>query len=78
MRRLQRVRIMNVHLGKLPVGEWRDLDAAELRGLLPGQNLAPPEHPAPSPDSAPEASARPQEPAPSPRVDPWANARKRR
>jgi 23S rRNA pseudouridine2604 synthase len=35
VRRLQRVRIMHVHLGTLPVGRWRELDAAELRGLLP-------------------------------------------
>lgn len=35
VRRLQRVRIMHVHLGNLPVGQWRELTAAELRGLLP-------------------------------------------
>lgn len=35
VRRLQRVRIMHVHLGSLPVGQWRELTAAELRGLLP-------------------------------------------
>lgn len=33
--RLQRVRIMNVHLGDLPAGQWRHLTAAELAGLLP-------------------------------------------
>ena len=32
---LQRVRIMHVHLGTLPLGKWRELTAAELRGLLP-------------------------------------------
>jgi len=37
VRRLQRVRIMHVHLGTLPVGQWRELTAAELRGLLPGE-----------------------------------------
>jgi len=37
VRRLQRVRIMHVHLGALPVGQWRALTAAELRGLQPGQ-----------------------------------------
>jgi 23S rRNA pseudouridine2604 synthase len=37
VRRLQRVRIMHVHLGSLPVGRWRELTAAELRGLLPAQ-----------------------------------------
>ena len=35
VRRLQRVRIMSVHLGQLPVGEWRSLTPAELRGLRP-------------------------------------------
>jgi 23S rRNA pseudouridine2604 synthase len=33
--RLQRVRIMNIHLGTLGVGQWRDLTAQELTGLLP-------------------------------------------
>jgi 23S rRNA pseudouridine2604 synthase len=37
VRRLQRVRIMHVQLGTLPVGKWRELDATELRGLLPAQ-----------------------------------------
>jgi len=35
VRRLQRVRIMHVHLGSLPVGKWRALTPAELRGLVP-------------------------------------------
>ncbi len=33
--RLQRVRIMNVHLGSLNPGQWRHLTARELAGLLP-------------------------------------------
>ena len=33
--RLQRVRIMNIHLGALRSGEWRYLTDAELAGLLP-------------------------------------------
>ena len=37
VRRLQRVRIVNLRLGKLKTGEWRDLTAEELRGLLPGR-----------------------------------------
>jgi 23S rRNA pseudouridine2604 synthase len=37
VRRLQRVRIMHVHLGDLPVGRWRPLTAAELGGLLPAK-----------------------------------------
>jgi len=36
VRRLQRVRIMHVHLGSLPVGKWRPLTPAEIRGLGPG------------------------------------------
>jgi 23S rRNA pseudouridine2604 synthase len=34
VRGLQRVRIMHVRLGDLPVGKWRNLTAAELRGLV--------------------------------------------
>jgi 23S rRNA pseudouridine2604 synthase len=33
--RLQRVRIMNIHLGSLRAGQWRPLTEHELRGLLP-------------------------------------------
>lgn len=33
--RLQRVRIMNIHLGALGLGKWRNLTAAELAELLP-------------------------------------------
>jgi 23S rRNA pseudouridine2604 synthase len=36
VRRLQRVRIMHVHLGALSPGQWRTLTPAELRGLVPG------------------------------------------
>ena len=35
VRRLQRVRIINVRLGDLRIGKWRSLTEAELRGLLP-------------------------------------------
>jgi 23S rRNA pseudouridine2604 synthase len=35
--RLQRVRIVNLHLGSLAVGQWRTLTPAEVRGLLPGK-----------------------------------------
>jgi 23S rRNA pseudouridine2604 synthase len=35
VRRLQRVRIMNVRLGDLPPGRWRALTKPELVGLLP-------------------------------------------
>jgi 23S rRNA pseudouridine2604 synthase len=37
VRRLQRVRIMHVQLGTLPLGQWRELTASELRGLVPAQ-----------------------------------------
>jgi 23S rRNA pseudouridine2604 synthase len=33
--RLQRVRIMNIRLGTMGVGKWRDLTQSELDGLLP-------------------------------------------
>ena len=32
--RLKRIRIMNLELGRLPVGKWRDLSKAELENLL--------------------------------------------
>ena len=35
VRRLQRVRIINLRLGALKVGRWRDLTPEELRSLLP-------------------------------------------
>lgn len=34
VRSLQRIRIMNIHLGDLPVGEWRDLTVEERSGLF--------------------------------------------
>jgi len=37
VKRLQRVRIVNVNLGGLKVGRWRNLTEAELHGLLPGR-----------------------------------------
>ncbi len=38
--RLQRVRIINVHLDALAPGKWRNLTAAELAGLLPQIGVA--------------------------------------
>lgn len=35
VRRLQRVRIMHIHLGAMGVGKWRNLTEAELAGLVP-------------------------------------------
>lgn len=34
VRKLKRIRIMNVHLGELPVGQWRDLSEDERRELF--------------------------------------------
>lgn len=39
VRRLQRVRIINVQLAGLKLGRWRDLSAEELRGLLPERSV---------------------------------------
>jgi 23S rRNA pseudouridine2604 synthase len=32
--RLQRIRIMNIELGSLRVGQWRELTPAEVKGLM--------------------------------------------
>ena len=37
VKQLIRVRIGNVKLGHLKVGQWRNLTDAELRGLIPGR-----------------------------------------
>ena len=41
VRRLRRVRIMNIQLGSLAAGEWRDLTEPELAGLLPRARAEP-------------------------------------
>ena len=41
VRRLQRVRIMHIHLGKLPIGRWRELSNAEVAPLLPSARKRP-------------------------------------
>lgn len=41
VRRLKRVRVMNVKLGGLPTGKWRDLTREELDGLLARTNHDP-------------------------------------
>lgn len=38
VRRLQRVRIINIKLGTLKIGQWRNLSQKELHGLLPERN----------------------------------------
>jgi 23S rRNA pseudouridine2604 synthase len=35
VQRLQRVRIINLSLGELKPGQWRELRSDEVRGLLP-------------------------------------------
>jgi 23S rRNA pseudouridine2604 synthase len=39
--KLERIRIMNIKLGKLPVGEWRDLTTEELNDLFKQLNYYP-------------------------------------
>lgn len=41
--RLQRTRIMNIHLGKLPLGQWRDLTKKERNQLFHDLNYEPKE-----------------------------------
>ncbi len=41
--RLQRTRIMNIHLGSLPLGQWRDLSKKERNQLFKDLNYAPKE-----------------------------------
>ena len=41
VRRLQRVRIMHIHLSKLPIGRWRELSDAEVAPLLPSARKRP-------------------------------------
>ncbi|MEI5908335.1 23S rRNA pseudouridine(2604) synthase RluF [Bacillus spongiae] len=41
--RLQRVRIMNIHLGNLPIGQWRDLTKKEKKQLFQDLNYQPKE-----------------------------------
>ncbi|SMG23380.1 23S rRNA pseudouridine(2604) synthase RluF [Paenibacillus aquistagni] len=43
VRRLQRTRIMNIHLGNLPVGQWRDLSKKEQTELFRELNYKPKE-----------------------------------
>ena len=38
VKQLRRVRIDNIKLGTLKLGQWRNLSDAELRGLLPGRS----------------------------------------
>ncbi len=47
---LQRVRIMHIKLGELPVGRWRNLNDQEIAGLLPKQR----DPPKPKPQQRPQ------------------------
>lgn len=59
--RLQRVRIMNIRLGGLKPGQWRNLRDDELAGLLPARHLANGSHG----DVPPPPAKVPQTPPPS-------------
>ena len=66
---LQRVRIMRIHLGELPLGRWRNLTAEEVATLLPRAERP---HPTarsgpPRPDRPPHPTAR-AGPPPRPRA----------
>jgi 23S rRNA pseudouridine2604 synthase len=52
VQRLQRTRIVNIELGRLKRGHWRDLAAPELAGLLP-------QHTAPNSPARPPRPVRP-------------------
>ncbi|MGE0871041.1 MAG: pseudouridine synthase [Kofleriaceae bacterium] len=66
---LQRVRIMHIHLGQLPLGRWRQLTPQEIAPLLPkrsgasepgprGQHATTGRHPVPEVRGAPRPDAR--------------------
>ena len=63
---LQRVRIMKIHLGQLPLGRWRNLTAEEVETLMPkkprppqaARPAPPPRHHAPPRHGAPHARPR--------------------
>jgi 23S rRNA pseudouridine2604 synthase len=57
VRRLQRVRIVNIQLHGIARGQWRDLTADELQTLLANKPVPPPR--APEPPNAPNPPAKP-------------------
>jgi 23S rRNA pseudouridine2604 synthase len=60
---LQRVRIMHIKLGELPLGRWRNLNEQELAGLIPAKRTqSPPQHARP-----PQAQRQPHRPTHPPR-----------
>jgi 23S rRNA pseudouridine2604 synthase len=65
---LQRVRIMRIHLGQLPLGRWRNLTTEEIATLMPRPGHAPrsPGHPArPARPAPPARPAAPHAPRPA-------------
>jgi 23S rRNA pseudouridine2604 synthase len=56
---LQRVRIMRIHLGELPLGRWRNLTAEEISTLLPARARPPHRAARPAPPRAPQAPHHP-------------------
>ncbi|HEY5947969.1 MAG TPA: 23S rRNA pseudouridine(2604) synthase RluF [Kofleriaceae bacterium] len=61
---LQRVRIMHVRLGELPLGRWRQLTPQEIAPLLPKQNAPAQQQRPPQP---PHGGNRPRRGGPPPR-----------
>jgi 23S rRNA pseudouridine2604 synthase len=59
---LQRVRIMHIQLGQLPLGRWRQLTPQEIAPLLPK-----PQQPAQRPGPAKRSGPPPRRPGPPPR-----------
>jgi 23S rRNA pseudouridine2604 synthase len=53
---LQRIRIMHIKLGQLPIGRWRNLSEQEVKALFPQQR------PAPAQSNAPAHQNRPRPP----------------
>jgi 23S rRNA pseudouridine2604 synthase len=62
---LQRVRIMHIQLGHLPLGRWRNLSAQEVEGLMPEQRSKPPQHHQPRTPQQPKPAPQQPKKAPS-------------
>jgi 23S rRNA pseudouridine2604 synthase len=56
---LERVRIMHIKLGQLPIGRWRNLSEQEVAGLFPAKRSTQPA-PKPQQGAKPHQGARPQ------------------
>lgn len=66
---LQRVRIMHIHLGQLPLARWRQLTPQEIAPLLPQAQQARPQQPN-RPQARPQQPQRPDRGAPPARSGP--------